>query len=232
MWNIFSNSADPVGYLHRTFEGAFFWGFQLNSTWNAKQLQGKSLSILLLWKTVEGITFFFASFNWMQNFEKKFSVALQIPSVGRSFMYRRSLGPRMEPFITEKRLDKARYPILNLIKLKFVNKTSIPNAVESPAYIKWYSSSRPRPIKNPRNSLIVRKSVVDQDQKSHQKSVKRSCLFRWSTSLLFTSFSKTLLRQTRPSHRSDFNTIWKTRFFRTHTDEFIRISCKFRLIAL
>ena len=48
MWNIFSNSADPVGYLHRTFEGAFFWGFQLNSTWNAKQLQGKSLSILLL----------------------------------------------------------------------------------------------------------------------------------------------------------------------------------------
>ena len=114
----------------------------------------------------------------MQNFEKKFSVALQIPSVGRSFMYRRSLGPRMEPFITEKRLDKARYPILNLIKLKFVNKTSIPNAVESPAYIKWYSSSRPRPIKNPRNSLIVRKSVVDQDQKSHQKSVKRSCLSR------------------------------------------------------
>lgn len=63
----------------------------------------------------------------MQNFEKKFSVALQIPSVGRSFMYRRSLGPRMEPFITEKRLDKARYPILNLIKLKFVNKTSISN---------------------------------------------------------------------------------------------------------
>ena len=41
----------------------------------------------------------------------------------------------MEPFITRKRLDKAKCLILNLIRLKFVNKTSIPNAVESPAYI-------------------------------------------------------------------------------------------------
>ena len=185
-------------------------------------------------KNSRSYNFFFASFNWMQNFEKKFSVALQIPSVGRSFMYsRKSLGPRMEPFITRKRLDKAKCLILNLIRLKFVNKKDQHSKrCRKPCLHLEYSSSSPIPIKNPRHSLIVRRSVVHQDRKSHQKSVKRWCLSRWSTSLLFTSFLKTLLRQTRPSHRPDLNTIWKTRFFRPHTEGFIRISCKFRLVVL
>ena len=52
---------------------------------------------------------------------------------------------------------------------RFVKKTSMPaNPARNLGYVKCYSSSNPRPIKSPSNS-------------------------RWSTILLFTSFSKTLL---------------------------------------
>ena len=41
----------------------------------------------------------------------------------------------------------------NSIKLKSVKKTSTPNPVESHGYIKSYSSSGPRPIKSPSDSI-------------------------------------------------------------------------------
>ena len=48
----------------------------------------------------------------------------------------------------------AKYLTKNFTGLKFVKKTSIPSPVESLEYIKCYSSSSPRPIKNPSNSII------------------------------------------------------------------------------
>ena len=48
----------------------------------------------------------------------------------------------------------AKYLTKNFTRLKFVKKTSIPSPVESLEYIKCYSSSSPRPIKNPSNSII------------------------------------------------------------------------------
>ena len=45
------------------------------------------------------------------------------------------------------------YLTWNSIKLKFVKKTSMPNSIESLGYIKCYSSSSPRPVKSPSNSI-------------------------------------------------------------------------------
>ena len=60
--------------------------------------------------------------------------------------------------------------------LKFVKKTSMPNPVKSLGYIKCYSSSSPRPVKSPSNSIIyttVRSSTVDrEDLKPYRKSEK------------------------------------------------------------
>ena len=55
--------------------------------------------------------------------------------------------------ITENRWNKAKYLTQNSIWLKFVNKTSLPNPVESLGYIKCYSLSSFRPIKSSNNSI-------------------------------------------------------------------------------
>ena len=77
----------------------------------------------------------------------------------------------------------------------FVKKINMPNPVKSLGYIKCYSSSSPRSLKRPRNSdVTVRRSAVDrEDLKPYGKSEKRPHYSRWSTILLFTSFSKTLI---------------------------------------
>ena len=65
-------------------------------------------------------------------------------------------------------------------KIKFAKKTRMPIPGISLGYIKWYSSSSPR-----------------EDLKPYWKSENRPHFSRWSTSLLFTSFSKTLLTTER-----------------------------------
>ena len=102
--------------------------------------------------------------------------------------------------ITEKKRYKAKYLTWDSSKLKFVKKTSISEAVKSLRYIKCYSSSSPRPVKSPSISkgTDVRRSVGDrEDLKLYWKSEKRPHFYRWSTILLFTSFSKTLLTTER-----------------------------------
>ena len=94
------------------------------------------------------------------------------------------------------------------------------------------------------------RSAVDQeDLKTCEKSEKRSH-FSWvSGSLLFTSSSKTLLTTERKlgvvvlsrkpcpnilkyrDHRWDLPTIWKTRFFQPHIEEFSYYVWKFRFTA-
>ena len=84
---------------------------------------------------------------------------------------RKSAGPRMEPWGTPASLVKTSLPEpleavyywgkkkkgqisdLNSIRLSFVKKTSMPNPVKSLRYIKCYSSSTPRPVKSPSNSI-------------------------------------------------------------------------------
>ena len=132
---------------------------------------------------------------------------------------RKSVGPEMEsygtpaltgcshqnhlkPSITEKRQNKAKYLSQNFIRLKFVKKTSMPNPVENlGGYTKSCSSSNPKPIKSLSNSIkTVKIFAVDRDDwliKRHWKSEKRPHFSSWSTILLFTSFSKTLLTTER-----------------------------------
>ena len=64
------------------------------------------------------------------------------------------------------------------------------------------------------SDTTVRRSTVDwEDLNPHWKLEKRSHLSRWSTILLFTSFSKTLLTTER-------RLIWKTRLLQTIIEEF------------
>ena len=78
-------------------------------------------------------------------------------------------------------------------------------------YIKCHSSNSFRPIKSPNNATdtTVRRSSVDREDRKSEKSPYFS---RWSTSLLFTSFSKTLLTIKRRLKRPYF---FATNFFPT-----------------
>ena len=73
-----------------------------------------------------------------------------------------------------------------------MTKDSRSNSIKSLGYIKCYRLSSPRPAIL--SDATVRKSAVDwEDQNPYQKSEKRPYFSKWSTILLFTSFSKTLL---------------------------------------
>ena len=133
-------------------------------------------------------------------------------------MYSRgSVGPRMDPWgtpaltgysfknfpsrtITDKRRNKTKYLTWNSIRPKFVKKTNMSNSVKSLGYIKCYSSSSLRPVKSPSNpirhncwkicSWLRRpKTILEIRKKPHFSG--------WSTILLFTSFTRTLLATER-----------------------------------
>ena len=143
---------------------------------------------------------------------------------------RKSVGPRIEPWgtsalaryscdivnildipilsiqnlsklsITEKRRNKAKYLTWNSIRLKFVKKTSMPNPVKSLGYIKCHSSSSPRPVESPSNSIRYNCEKIcswSGRPKTILEIRKKAYSSRWSTILLFTSFSKTLLTAER-----------------------------------
>ena len=85
----------------------------------------------------------------------------------------------------------------NSIWIRFVKKASMSNTVKSLAYIKHYSLSSPRPVKCPCSSIRYNcQKICDwsrEDLKPYWKSEKRPNISKWSTILLFTSLSKTLL---------------------------------------
>ena len=134
----------------------------------------------------------------------------------------KSFGPRMEPWWTLALIEysckdfpcrttwshlllrteeiKTKYLTWNSIRHKFVKKTSMPNPVKNLGYIKWYSLSSPSSVKRPNNSVRYNSQKICswlRRPKTIQKSEKRPHFSRWSTSLLFTSFSKTLLMTER-----------------------------------
>ena len=59
----------------------------------------------------------------------------------------------MQPSITEKTRNKAKYLTWNSVRIKFVKKTSMLNLVKSLGYIKCHSSNNPRTVKSPSNSI-------------------------------------------------------------------------------
>ena len=79
--------------------------------------------------------------------------ALRNSSINWIFLWWLPIQSIPKPFITEKRQNKAKYLTWNSIKLKFVKKTSMPNYINSLGYIKCYSSSSPRPVKNHSNFI-------------------------------------------------------------------------------
>ena len=96
--------------------------------------------------------------------------------------------------------NKAKCLIWNTIKPTSMKKTNMPNPVESPSYINWYSSSSPRPVKALAilSDTTVTMSVDDRKDLNHTGNQKKRPHFsRSSTILLFTSFSNILLTTER-----------------------------------
>ena len=121
---------------------------------------------------------------------------LRNSSINWIFLWRSSIQNHPKQPITEKRRNTARYLTWNSRRIKFVKKISMPNSAKSLGYIKSYSSSSPDLIKalGILSDTTVRRSAVNrEDLKPYRKSEKRSHFSRWSTILLFTSFSKTFL---------------------------------------
>ena len=127
--------------------------------------------------------------------------ALRNFSVNWIFLWRLPIQNRLKLSITEKRQLKVKHLTWNSIKLKFVKKTSMPNLVKNPGYIKCYSSSSsPRRVKSPSNSIrynCVKICSWLRIPKTILEIRKKASLSRWSTSLLLRSFSKTLLTTER-----------------------------------
>ena len=101
---------------------------------------------------------------------------------------------------TEKRRNNSEYLTCNSIRLKFAKKNCIPKPVKSLAYIKCHSSSSPRLVKSSSNAIrhnCQKMYSWSRRPKTILAIKKRSYFFRWSTILIFTSFSKTSLTMKR-----------------------------------
>ena len=145
----------------------------------------------------------------------------------------------MKPPITEKRRNKVKYLTWNFIRQKFMKTTSMPNSVESPVYMKCYSSSSPWPVKSPSNSIrhdcqnICSWSRWPKTILEIRKSPNFS---RWST-ILYKFFkdlnnyrkmtNRAVVFSSRPfpntlykDHQWELPTIWKTRLFQKHVEQF------------
>ena len=79
--------------------------------------------------------------------------AFRNSSINCIFLWRLTIQNHLKPAFTEKRRNKAKYLTWNSTRVKFVKKTSMPNPVKSLGYIKCYSSSSPRCVKSPSNSI-------------------------------------------------------------------------------
>ena len=78
---------------------------------------------------------------------------LRDSSINWIFWWRLPTQNLPKPSLTEERRNKAKYLTWNSIRLKFVKNTSMPITVKNLGYIKYYSSSSPRPVKFLSNSI-------------------------------------------------------------------------------
>ena len=121
-------------------------------------------------------------------------------SINWIFLWTLAIQNHFEQPIAEKRRNKAKYLSWNSITLKSVKKASMPNSAESLGYVKCYSWSSPRSVKNSSNSIKNNwKKIYNWSgrPKTILKIRKKTTFSRWSTILLFIRFSKTLLTTER-----------------------------------
>ena len=78
---------------------------------------------------------------------------LKKPSIDRILLQRRPIQIHSKISITKKCQNKTKYLSWNSIRFDFVKMTSMSHPVESLGYIMGHSSSSPKPIKSPRNSI-------------------------------------------------------------------------------
>ena len=134
--------------------------------------------------------------------------SLRNSSINWIFLWRLAIQNYSKSSITQKRENKTKYLTWNSIRLKFV-KTSMPNPVESLGYIKCYSSSSPRPVKCPSNSIRYNYKKIWswlRRPKTILNSEKWQQFSRWSIILLFTSFSNNLPTERRLTDSTFLNT--------------------------
>ena len=81
------------------------------------------------------------------------NLPLRNTSINWIILWRLPIQTHPKPSITKKRIKKPSYLTWNFKRRKTVKKTSMPNPVKSFRYIKSYSSSSPRPVKIPSNSI-------------------------------------------------------------------------------
>ena len=126
--------------------------------------------------------------------------------------------------------------------LEFVKNSSIPNRVESLAYSKCYSSSSPRPVKSPSNSIRYNCEKIcswSRRPKTIQEIRKKATFLSVVNNSIIYKFFKdftnngkktngAVVSSCRPfpnilkyrDHRWSLLTIWKTTFFQTLIEEF------------
>ena len=163
---------------------------------------------------------------------------------------RKSVGPRMEPWwtqaffqwlpmqnhwqpsTTQKRRNKAKY----LTGIKFVKRTRMLNSVKSLRFIKRCSSSSPKPIKSPSNSIRCNCQKIcswSRRPETILETRKNTTFFKMINKFIifknfknFTNHGKKTNRKIDFSHRPFPNIFrhnnhrWKTRFLQTHIEEF------------
>ena len=123
--------------------------------------------------------------------------ALRNSNINWIFLWRLPIQNQPQQSITEKKGNKTKYLTWNSIT--FVKKTRMPNPVISLGYINCYSSSSPRPVRTPSNS------IGSNCQKICSLSRRRKIIqeiwiketFLYMINIKFSNFAKTLLTTER-----------------------------------
>ena len=121
--------------------------------------------------------------------------ALRNTSINWIFLWRIPIQIHLKSSITELRRNKAKYLARNSIRLNFAKTTSMLNPVKSIRCIKCYSWSSPKSFYQ--IQLSENLQLTDKTWNHTEDQGKKPHFSRWSTSLLSTCFSKTLLNTER-----------------------------------
>ena len=145
--------------------------------------------------------------------------ALKNSSINWIFFGKISLQNHPKLSITEKKRKKAEYLTWNSISLKFVKKTSMPQTT-----MPWVAPDMSKSFNSIRYNC---QTISSWSRRPTDKEIeKRPHYSNWLTILLFKSFSKTFSNRPFPNilkyrdHWQDPPTIWKTKLFQTHIEEF------------
>ena len=157
-------------------------------------------------------------------------------------MWRLAIQNHLKPSINEKRRNKAKYLTWNSIRLKFVKKTSMPHPVKSLGYIKCHSSSSPRPVKSPSNSIRYNCEKIcswSRRPKTILEIRKKTTFLQVINNSIIYKFSKDFNNHRKKTNRAvifscrpfpnilkymdyqwNLPTIWKTKLIQTLIEEF------------